>query len=78
MDRKEERVRRLLDTPHPVVPPDLATRAADRGRRALRRRRSAHAVLWVLLLAAVITAIVLLAVWWPNPDPLETTPSTGW
>jgi hypothetical protein len=34
-------------------------------------------VLWVLLLAAVITAIALLAVWWPTPAPLDTTPSTG-
>jgi ferric-dicitrate binding protein FerR (iron transport regulator) len=77
MDRKEEQVRRLLDTPHPAVATDLAARAADRGRRLLRRRRSAHLVLWVLLLAAVITAVVLLAMWWPTPDPLDTTPSTG-
>jgi hypothetical protein len=44
MDRKEEQVRRLLDTPHPAVATDL---------------------------------VVLLAMWWPTPDPLDTTPSTG-
>jgi hypothetical protein len=33
MDRKEEQVRRLLDTPHPVVAADLPAGAADRGRR---------------------------------------------
>jgi type VI protein secretion system component VasF len=74
MDRKEEQVRRLLDTPHPIVAVDLAARAADRGRRVLRRRRAIHLVLWVLLLAAVVTAIVLLVLWWPTPEPLDTTP----
>lgn len=74
MDRKEEQVRRLLDTPHPVVAVDLAARAADRGRRVLRRRRVAHTVLWALLLAALITTVVLLSLWWPAPDPLGTTP----
>jgi hypothetical protein len=77
MDRKEEQVRRLLDTPHPVVAVDLPARVADRGRRVLRRRRRAHLVLWVLLLAAVVTAIVLLALWWPTAAPLDTTPTVG-
>jgi hypothetical protein len=34
-------------------------------------------VLWVLLLAAVVTAIVLLALWWPTAAPLDTTPTVG-
>jgi len=79
MDRKEEQVRRLLDTPHPVVAVDLAARAVSRGRQVLRLRRTVHIVLWALLLAAVVTAIVLLARWWPTPDPLDTTPTvTNW
>ncbi|MDX6329850.1 MAG: hypothetical protein QOI83_2233 [Streptomycetaceae bacterium] len=73
-DRDEEQVRRLLGGPRSVVPADLAERAADHGRRILRRRRAVHTVLWLLLLAAVIAAAVLLTLWWPSPAPLETTP----
>ena len=76
-DRKEEHVRRLLDGPHPPVPVDLAARAAERGRRLLRRRRTVHAALWVLLFAALVTAVVLAITAWPTPDPLQTTPSFG-
>jgi hypothetical protein len=76
-DRKEDEVRRLLDGPHPVVPVDLAPRAAERGRRVLARRRVLHAVLWTLLVAAVVTALVLASLWWPSPEPLDTTPSIG-
>lgn len=67
-NRRDDEVRRLLDTPHPAVPVDLAARAALRGRRIVRRRRIEHAVLWALLVAAAVTALVLAALTWPH-DP---------
>ncbi|WP_431952602.1 hypothetical protein [Actinacidiphila sp. bgisy167] len=70
---REDQVRRLLDGPHPVVPADLAPRAAERGRRALARRRVLRAVLWTLLVVGVLVAAVLAAVWWP--EPRETIPA---
>lgn len=73
-DRKEEEVRRLLDTPHPHVPAELAEQAAERGRRILRRRRVVHRLLWLLLFAAVVTGLVLAVLEWPDPAPLDTTP----
>ncbi|MDX2704348.1 hypothetical protein PV350_15940 [Streptomyces sp. PA03-6a] len=73
-DRKQEEVRRLLDGPHPPVPVDLAPRAAERGRRVLARRRVLHAVLWTLLVVAVVVALVLAVLWWPAAEPLDTTP----
>ncbi|WUD73497.1 hypothetical protein OG937_18325 [Streptomyces sp. NBC_00510] len=73
-DRKQDEVRRLLDGPHPAVPVDLAPRAAERGRRVLARRRVLHAVLWTLLVVAVVVALVLAALWWPAAEPLDTTP----
>lgn len=65
-NRRDDEVRRLLDTPHPAVPLDLAARAVLRGRRIVHRRRVIHAVLWVLALAAVITGAVLAAALWPD------------
>lgn len=65
-NRRDDEVRRLLDTPHPAVPVDLAARAILRGRRILRRRRIAHAVLWVLLIAAAVAGLVLTALTWPD------------
>ncbi|MDX2646040.1 hypothetical protein PV341_21265 [Streptomyces sp. PA03-1a] len=73
-DRKQDEVRRLLDGPHPAVPVDLAPRAAERGRRVLARRRVLHAVLWTLLVVAVVVALVLAVLWWPAAEPLDTTP----
>ncbi|MCM2421285.1 hypothetical protein C8250_026735 [Streptomyces sp. So13.3] len=73
-DRKEEEVRRVLDTPHPYVPADLAERAAERGRRILRRRRVVHQLLWLLLVAAIVTGVVFAVLEWPDPQPLDTTP----
>ncbi|BBA99740.1 hypothetical protein RVR_6490 [Actinacidiphila reveromycinica] len=60
-NRREAEVRRLLDTPHPAVPPDLAERAALRGRGLLRRRRVLRYALGAALLAAALAAAVLLA-----------------
>ncbi|MFF3563419.1 hypothetical protein ACFYXS_25550 [Streptomyces sp. NPDC002574] len=77
-DRKEDEVRRLLDGPHPVVPVGLAPRAAEQGRRLVARRRVLHLVLWVLLLAVLAAALVAAALWWPDPQPLQTTPLVYW
>jgi len=74
-NRRDAEVRRLLDTRHPMVPLDLAARAMARGRRIVRRRRAVHAVLWVLLLAAVATGIVLAVLAWP--DRPAATPHDG-
>lgn len=68
----------MLGGAHPVVPADLADRAADQGRRLLRRRRAFHAVLAVVLLAALVAGIALAMTAWPSPDPLTTTPTVGW
>ncbi|HEY5835283.1 hypothetical protein [Streptomyces sp.] len=65
-NRRDDEVRRLLDTPHPAVPVGLATRAMLRGRRILHRRRVAHAVLWALLIAAAVAGLVLAALMWPD------------
>ncbi|KAF4409169.1 MULTISPECIES: hypothetical protein [Streptomyces] len=74
-DRKEAEVRRLLAGPHPPVPPDLAARAAARGRRTLAFRRGAHTVFAALAGAALIAFLVWLLVTQPwVPPPAETTP----
>ena len=76
-DRKEAEVRRMLTTPHPPVPADLAARAAARGRRLLHRRR----LLRLALCAVLLTAAVALGVWvaarWPAP-PGNPAPLGGW
>ncbi|MDJ0346629.1 hypothetical protein QMK19_36650 [Streptomyces sp. H10-C2] len=77
-DRKEEEVRRILDTPHPYVPADLSARAAERGRRILRRRRVLHRLLWLLVIAAVVAGVVLAVLEWPTQQPLDTTPPLDW
>ncbi len=59
-DRKADEVRRMLDTPHPPFPPDLAEHAMARGRRLLRRRRARHVAGWLLLAAALLAAAVAL------------------
>ncbi|MFG2193167.1 hypothetical protein [Streptomyces sp. NPDC048639] len=79
-DRKQEEVRRMLDGPHPVVPPDLAARAADRGHRLLARRRVVRTVAWMVLLAAVVAFAVWAIVAQPwIVSPSDTTPPLdGW
>ncbi|WP_432002537.1 hypothetical protein [Streptomyces sioyaensis] len=78
-DRKEAEVRRMLAGPYPLVPPDLAARAADRGRRLLAHRTLLHRLGWLLALLA------LAALWWLVmdrpwlPPPVHTTPPVeGW
>ncbi|MFC4032745.1 hypothetical protein ACFO3J_14790 [Streptomyces polygonati] len=75
-NRREDEVRRLLDSPHPAVPVDLGARAVLRGRRILRRRRAVHAALWTLLAAAAVAGIVLAVMFWPHTDPARV-PSNG-
>jgi len=78
-NRRDDEVRRLLDTPHPAVPVDLAARAVLRGRRIVRRRRIEHTVLWALLAAAAIAGIVLAVLAWPDhPAPDVPTDGTWW
>lgn len=68
-DRKEDEVRRMLDLGHPQVPPELAARAAARGRGILRARRIAGAVAWVLLLTAVVAFWIWAAIEQPWSAP---------
>ncbi|SEO90127.1 hypothetical protein SAMN05216267_105311 [Actinacidiphila rubida] len=77
-NRRDEEVRRLLDTPHPAVPVDLAARAMLRGRRIVHRRRIEHSVLWALLAAAVIAGIVLTVLNWPHSTPPVPNDGTWW
>lgn len=77
-NRRDDEVRRLLDTPHPVVPVDLAARAAVRGRRILHRRRITHAVLWTLVVAAAVAGIVLAVMLWPNGDATNVPVDGNW
>ncbi|WP_063762366.1 hypothetical protein [Streptomyces sp. NRRL F-5123] len=67
-NRRDDEVRRLLDTPHPIVPAGLVAEATARGRRTVRRRRVLARALWVLLAAAVAAGIVLAVLYWPD-DP---------
>jgi hypothetical protein len=79
-NRRDDEVRQLLDTPHPVVPAGLVAGATARGRRTVRRRRLVRHVLWVLLVAAVAAGIVLAVLTWPDrqPAPDETGDGTWW
>jgi ferric-dicitrate binding protein FerR (iron transport regulator) len=74
-DRKLDEVRRILAGSHPAVPADLAARAADQGRRLLRRRRTLHTALAILVLGALIAGFVLAAASWPATAPLPTAPA---
>ncbi|MEU2154965.1 hypothetical protein ABZ532_08070 [Streptomyces sp. NPDC019396] len=78
--RKEEEVRRILDTPPAPVPADLMPRSAVLGTRLRRRRRALRRAGWTLLLfAAVAFAVWAAAVEpWTVP-PAATTPEIeGW
>ncbi|WP_181138476.1 hypothetical protein [Streptomyces sp. Ru73] len=79
-DRKEAEVRRMLDGPHPLVPPDLAVRAAVRGRRLLFRRRLLGTAGWLLLFLAAVAFTVWAVTQQPwIPPPTRTTPPLeGW
>jgi hypothetical protein len=73
-DRKENEVRRMLETPHPPAPSDLAERAMTKGRRLLRRRRVRRTLSWLLLLAVVAAAAVAAVAYRHGPQPADVTP----
>ncbi|MFB7588052.1 hypothetical protein [Streptomyces sp. NPDC056169] len=77
---KEAAVRRMLDTPHPPVPADLALRAVERGSRRARRDRAARRVLWGLFAVAVLVFVVWASVErpWETPPARTTPPLEGW
>ncbi|MET9882290.1 hypothetical protein ABZZ20_03860 [Streptomyces sp. NPDC006430] len=79
-DRKEDRVRQLLEGPHPVVPAWLAASAAARGDRLMRRRRALRRAGWTLLCAAVVafTVWALLTHPWEVPPSGVSPPLEGW
>ncbi|MEU8567682.1 hypothetical protein AB0C51_04815 [Streptomyces pathocidini] len=79
-DRGQDEVRRMLDGPHPLVPPDLAARAAERGQRILARRRVLRAAGWALLVAAAAAFAVWAAATrpWDVPPAGTTPPLEGW
>ncbi|MCQ6556781.1 hypothetical protein NPS70_26870 [Streptomyces sp. C10-9-1] len=70
-ERKEAEVRRMMETPHPVVPGGLGAQAAARGDRLLRRHRALRRALWLLLSAALLA----LAVWALATEPWLLPPS---
>jgi hypothetical protein len=75
--RRDDKVRRMLAARHPVVPPGLAARAAERGRRIVRRRRAWHTALWVLLVLAVAAGVAGAVLAWPH-RPQPGPGPTGW
>ncbi|WP_328670098.1 hypothetical protein OG905_15675 [Streptomyces sp. NBC_00322] len=79
-ERKETEVRRMLETPHPQVPADLAARAAEHGTRLLRRHRALRRALWLLLVAAAIAFALwaMVAQPWAAAPSDTTPPLEGW
>ncbi|MFG2871609.1 hypothetical protein [Streptomyces sp. NPDC048338] len=79
-EQKEDEVRRMLETPHPQVPGDLAAQAVERGTRLLRRDRAVRRILWALLAAAVVVFVVWASVVrpWEVPPAGTTPPLEGW
>ncbi|MEV6434485.1 hypothetical protein [Streptomyces anulatus] len=79
-DPREEQVRRMLDGPHPALPPDLAARAVRRGGRRMRQRRAVRRTAGWLL--AVVLAVFLVWVGVEQPwttEPAQVTPPLeGW
>ncbi|MEV0000033.1 hypothetical protein [Streptomyces sp. NPDC050848] len=76
---REDEVRRMLESPHPQVPADLAARAVARGTRLLHRDRAVRRALWALVVAAVLVFAVWASVDEPWQGPAETTPPVeGW
>jgi ferric-dicitrate binding protein FerR (iron transport regulator) len=79
-DRRIEEVRRMLDGAHGPLPDDLASRAARRGHRMLRRRRALVAAAWTL----AACALAALALWaaaaapWDGPARTTTPPVSTW
>lgn len=70
-DRKLEEVRRMLDGPHPTVPPDLARRATEQGRLLLARRRAVQ----LAVCAVALLALLAFGVWAAAEQPWERSPA---
>ncbi|MGW2667455.1 hypothetical protein ACWC5F_05245 [Streptomyces sp. NPDC001272] len=79
-DRKEAQVRQLLEGPHPAVPAGLASAAAARGRRLLRRRRALRRLGWAVLWAVAVAFAVWAALThpWVTPPSHVSPPLEGW
>ncbi|MFD0042166.1 hypothetical protein ACFVIZ_31520 [Streptomyces anulatus] len=79
-DPREEQVRRMLDGPHPALPPDLAARAVRRGGRRLRRRRAVRRTAGWLLAVVLVVFLVRIGVEQPwATEPAQVTPPLeGW
>ncbi|BAG19406.1 hypothetical protein ACIQUZ_27995 [Streptomyces griseus] len=79
-DPREEQVRRMLDGPHPALPPDLAAWAVLRGGRRLRRRRAVRRTAGLLLALALSALLVWAGVEQPwESEPAQVTPPLqGW
>ncbi|MCX5392832.1 hypothetical protein [Streptomyces sp. NBC_00094] len=77
---KEAAVRRMMDTPHPPVPADLAVRAEALGARRARRDRVARRVLWTLFVLAALAFTVWASAErpWEVPPTRTTPPLEGW
>jgi ferric-dicitrate binding protein FerR (iron transport regulator) len=71
-ERTEQQVRELLRASHPPVPPYLAERSAQLGRRRQRGRRLVWLAVWLLAVAVVVG----LAVWAGLTDAWVESPST--
>ncbi|GAA4676131.1 hypothetical protein GCM10023347_33160 [Streptomyces chumphonensis] len=69
-DPKEAPVRRLMETAHPPVPPDLTRRAVARGGRLLRVRNAARTLAWTVLAGAT----VLFLRWAAATEPWRLPP----
>lgn len=79
-ERKEERVRRLLDGPYPAVPPGLCGEALRHGARRAHRRAVARRLVWLLAGAALVAFVVwaVAAQPWVLPPAEKTPPLDGW
>ncbi|MBL3806550.1 hypothetical protein ACWGSE_00605 [Streptomyces diastaticus] len=79
-DQRKERVRRLLDTPPPPVPPGLVAEAVRRGERLRRLRAGVLRLFWVVLAAAAtgLTVWLLAARPWAAPEVPVIPPPTDW
>ncbi|MFF7891023.1 hypothetical protein ACFZDI_03625 [Streptomyces sp. NPDC007907] len=77
---RDAAVRRLLQGPARLVPPEIHTEAVRRGGRMLRRRTLARRIMWLLLCAAAVafTVWALTARPWVEPPSDTTPPLTGW
>ncbi|MGW0120072.1 hypothetical protein [Streptomyces sp. NPDC003327] len=71
---KEAAVRRLLDTPHPTVPRDLADRAAALGARRARRVRAVRRLGWTLCALAALAFLLWASTTRPWEVPPEMSP----